>query len=423
MRTEQIVEILKGSEGISDYRINQTETTSSEVFFVKGKVETVRATDTTDTSVTVFVRTGDFLGDATFSLYSADGERELKEKIAIAKKSASLIKNKPYDLPSHEVGTFDSGSFDEPMKTAEMIASEIFSLDLTGGLSLNAVEVFLYTDTVRVINSCGVDKTEKKCRAMVEAIPTFTEDGVSVELYECYNFTEFSRDALRAEIGQKLAEVRDRFHAVTPKEKVACDVVLCPEELENLFDEIAYQLSFASVYNKQNAFAIGDRIVKEARGDALTVTKCGVMKSSVRSRAFDADGTTTRDVVVIENGLAKAGFGTVRFASYLGEEPTGQLSCIKVLPGTLTDEELSGAPYLKVVSMSGLQLDIYNDYIGGEVRLAYYIDGDKVTPVTGISLSGKLSEALNSLRLLDKVCSAGNYEGPVLAKISGVEIV
>ena len=67
--------------------------------------------------------------------------------------------------------------------------------------------------------------------------------------------------------------------------------------------------------------------------------------------------------------------------------------------GSLDAGDLEAAPYLQVVSMSGLQVDFYNDYIGGEVRLAYYHDGENCRPVTGISISGKLSQVLNTLRL------------------------
>jgi PmbA protein len=73
--------------------------------------------------------------------------------------------------------------------------------------------------------------------------------------------------------------------------------------------------------------------------------------------------------------------------------------------------------------MSGLQLDILGDYIGGEVRLAYFVDGDKVVPMTGISISGKLSDALNSIRLSDTRVCDGRYLGPECALLDGIEIV
>ncbi|MBR2612332.1 MAG: hypothetical protein IKC72_04605 [Clostridia bacterium] len=423
MTTEKIFDILRVAEGISDFRIYTTRTLSNEVFFVKGKVETVRSTDTTSTQVTVFVRSGDVLGDASFFVYSADGEDDVKAKMEGATRSAGLIRNKAYDLPSDEMATYDNGAFDDPMQVAEDIAKEIFSLDLSDGLSLNALEVFLYTDTIRVVNSRGVSKTERRRRAMVEAIPTFTENGESVELYECYTFSTFSRDALREEMAKKLAEVRDRFHAKAPVEKLCVDVVLPSGELSELFFEIADQFAYGTIYNKQNAFSIGAPVVKDGTGDPLTVTLCGSLPTSARSRAFDVDGVTMRETTVIENSMGKEGFGGVRYASYLGKEPTGDLPCMKVNVGTLTEAELATRPYLKVASMSGLQLDIYNDYIGGEVRLAYLVDGERVTPITGISLSGKLSDALSSMRLSDTVYAEGSYEGPALARFSGIDIV
>ncbi len=91
--------------------------------------------------------------------------------------------------------------------------------------------------------------------------------------------------------------------------------------------------------------------------------------------------------------------------------------------GTLTDEELGKAPYLECVSLSGLQLDLYNDYIGGEIRLAYYRDGEDVVPVTGISMSGRLSEVLANIRLLDKTRVFENYGGPYKVLLKGMEIL
>ena len=79
--------------------------------------------------------------------------------------------------------------------------------------------------------------------------------------------------------------------------------------------------------------------------------------------------------------------------------------------------------YFRIASMSGLQLDIYNDYIGGEVRLAYYFDGEREIPVTGISISGKLSAALSGMRLSSDSTVYEGYHGPKLAAFAGVEIV
>ncbi|MBQ1976586.1 MAG: hypothetical protein II227_04025, partial [Clostridia bacterium] len=69
------------------------------------------------------------------------------------------------------------------------------------------------------------------------------------------------------------------------------------------------------------------------------------------------------------------------------------------------------------------QLDIYNDYIGGEVRLAYYFDGEREIPMTGISISGKLSEALANMHLSDTAAVHEGYHGPRWASFDTIEIV
>ena len=46
----KIIDILKNTSGISDWRVLSTRTESTELFFVHKDLETVRSTETTDTS-------------------------------------------------------------------------------------------------------------------------------------------------------------------------------------------------------------------------------------------------------------------------------------------------------------------------------------------------------------------------------------
>ena len=67
-------------------------------------------------------------------------------------------------------------------------------------------------------------------------------------------------------------------------------------------------------------------------------------------------------------------------------------------------------------------MDFYTDYIGGEIRLAYWHDGEKVTPVTGISFSGSVAEAFNSIRLSGEITTQDRYTGPRKAILEGMNI-
>ena len=139
--------------------------------------------------------------------------------------------------------------------------------------------------------------------------------------------------------------------------------------------------------------------------------------------AFDSDGFELADKTIVENGKVTGYYGMNRFAAYLGEKPTGNLRCVGVNAGTLSDDELEKTTYLECISLSGLQLDLYNDYIGGEIRLAYLHKDGKTIPVTGISMSGRLSNVLSSIRLSDKVKVRRNYGGPYKVLLKGMEIL
>lgn len=423
--TQRVIDILKNTSGISDYRVSTIRTESTELFFVHRDLETVRSTDTTDIKVTVYVAHDEKLGEAMFSVYSSYDDKRIAEEIEKAKKKAGIIANQPYSLPENECGEYETRSnFTEyePAKLASLIADACFEADNIEGGSINALEIFVYKDIVSVKNSRGIDKTQIKYRAMVEAIPTFN-GGESVELYEQYNFTEFDSALVLEEISRKMHEVKDRYEAKVPETKLDCPVILDAPELEQLITDFVDNLNYSMVYQHSNAFGVGDDIQKDANGDRLTVNMCGSVKGSVRSSVFDGDGVTLVDRRIIENGKAVALWGGTRYAQYLGETPTGNLGCISVDCGSFTESEKNSKPYFRCASMSGLQVDIYNDYIGGEVRLGYYFDGEREIPVTSISISGKLSTALANMRLSNEATTYESYHGPKCAIFDGIEIV
>ena len=423
--TQRIINILNNTNGISDWRVNTVRTESTELFFVHKNLETVRSTDTTDIKVSVYALHDGKLGEATFSVYASYDDEKIAEEIEKAKKKANIIANQTYSLPENEVGEYVSASNFanyEPHNLASLISKACFEADNVEGGSINALEIFVYKDIVSVENSRGIDKTQVKYRAMVEAIPTFNGEE-SVELYEQYNFTEFDHALVVEEIAKKMREVRDRYEAKAPASKLDCPVVLDAPELEQLIGRFIGNLNFSAVYQHSNAFKVGDDIQKDANGDRITLTMRGEVKGSVSSSAFDTDGVTLVDRKIIEDGKAIALWGGTRFAQYLGEVPTGNLGCLSIECGTLTDVEKASKPYFRCASMSGLQVDIYNDYVGGEVRLGYYFDGEKEIPVTGISISGKLSVALANMRLSNEAITYESYNGPKCAIFDGIEIV
>ncbi len=421
-----VIQLLKENKNVEDFRVIFSSTTSHETFFVHKKLETIRATETEDCSVTVYVQADGKMGDSTFAVYSSMTEEEVKKRIESGIKRASLVKNKPYSLveggvESHEL-TSNFSDF-TPEELSAKIADAVFFADCYQNGSINALEIFVYEEKVRVVNSRGVDKTQIKHRAMIEAIPTWNTENESVELYEAHHFTHFDRTSVTKEIDAKMQEVRDRMLAKKLDGPATFDVLLNAPEISSLLREILSDCNYSTVYSHANVRKMGDFIQENATGDLLSVTMKREVKGSRFSAHFDEDGVTLQDKKVVDQGKIVGLYGSNRFGQYLQEIPTGNLRCIGLEKGTLSSDELAKKTYFECVSLSGLQVDLYNDYIGGEIRLGYIHENGEKTPVTGISMSGRLSEALKTIRLADVCLAKDAYDGPAFALLKDISIV
>ncbi len=421
---KKLIDLLEKNPQVSDYKINVRSKESCELFYVKGKLETVRRTETCDKEVTVYSDHGEYKGDAQFYIYPSTTVEDMEKKIDEAVKKALLINNRSYDLPSDEQGDYEvESNFREYelLELTSLVSGAVFDANKIENAALNSVEIFINKVNEEIINSRNLHKTQVKYDAMVEAIPTYNGENQSVELYEQYNFSSFDAETVKNEIISKLEEVRARYNAVKPEKEINCKVIIKDLEVYMLFAEMAYDLNYSSVYSKSNLFSKGDFIQKSDDCDRIGITMAGEIEGSVRSSKFDTDGMTLGEIRLVDGGKAVNYYGSNRYGQYLGEKPTGILPCICVDAGTVKDSDISGE-YLEIISMSGLQVDFYNDYIGGEIRLAYYNDGEKIIPVTGISVSGKLTEVLDSIRLSSEITVYSGYRGPQKAVLSKMKI-
>ena len=422
---KKIIDALKANPQVSDYKINLSAKESYECFYVKGKLETVRCTEVCDKIVTVYVDHGEFKGDSQFFVYSSTTEEALQELIEKAVQKASLLDNKMYTLPENETGDYAVESNFSAYTLSELaglIADAVFEANRVENADLNSVEVFVNRHTDTVVNSRNVRKTQVRYDAMVEAIPTYNGEKESVELYQQYNFSTFCAETVKKEIAEKLQEVAARAVAVKPDFAMDCKVILNKQELRDLFSNISYDLHFSTVYSHTGIFHKGDDIQHAPTGDKITITMAGSIPGNIRSACFDSDGLSLKTTRIVEDGKAVAYYGDNRYGQYLDEIPTGNLRCVQVEPGTACPKCLTQAPYLEVLSMSGLQVDFFNDYIGGEIRLAYYCDGGKITPVTGISITGSLKQVLSSIRLSGTGAVYDGYCGPEKAILEHMKI-
>jgi predicted Zn-dependent protease len=97
---------------------------------------------------------------------------------------------------------------------------------------------------------------------------------------------------------------------------------------------------------------------------------------------------------------------------------------MKVKCGTTSESELKKEPYIECLKFSGMQMDSFSGFFGGEVRLGIYFDGEKTYPVTGFSISGNIKEKRAVLTLSkEEVSTASGYEGPKYILVPGMDIM
>ena len=416
---------LTNHDKVSAYKINIHKKESCELFFVKGKLETVRRTDTCDKEVTVYAIRDGVMGDARFFVYPSTTQEDICRLIDEAVEKALLIENPVYTLPGAQTGSYQVASnFSDydPAELAMQVSEAVFAANTLENGTLNSVEVFINKHTETVINSYELHKTQVRYDAMVETIPTYNGEEQSVELYHQYNFSTLDMAALRMAVASKMQEVKGRYEAVQPEEITPCKVILGAQETSELMWSFAQDLNYSTVYSHGNLYKKGDTIQNDRLGDPIGITMVGEAEGCVRSAKFDSDGMSLGSIRIVEDGVAVGYHGSNRFGQYLGEEPTGVLRCLIADTGSVTQEELAEGPYLEVVSMSGLQVDFFTDYIGGEVRLAYYHDGKICRAVTGISISGKLSQVLRTIRLSKETTVYDSYVGPRQAVLQEMKI-
>ena len=425
---EEVLKALKASKSIAAWKINLTKTESSELFYVQKKVETVRATDTTDCSVTVYVDSEGKRGESSFSVYPYMNAEDIASLIEENVFAAKFTLNKFYELPkpvSHQKEEVKSNLADEPFSTLiAKIGAAIQEANVMENASLSATEVFLYKITKRVINSSGIDDSSSSYECKIETIPNYVKGKEEVEIYQAISFASFSPKALTEKVAESLRLVRDRANAVPMPKVGPTAVILEDENSERFLETFADDLGYNTAYMHGNLFSPGDDMQEGRTADALNITMRPFVEGALSSCFLDRDGVYLSPIEIIKDGKAINRHGLYRYGYYLGEKnPTGLLPILDVKEGNSSFDYFKKKPYIRVVRFSDMQADLNDGFFGGEVRLAYYFDGEKEIPVTGLTIQGDYQKAKGSFLLSKERVVLDSYTGPRYVYIPDVVIL
>ena len=96
---EKLIKALQES-AINDYKIVETKSHSSELFYVADKLETSRATDLKNVEVTIYVDVEDKRGSASFIYNDFMDDEEIKKVINDKIFASKFALNQFYEIPS-----------------------------------------------------------------------------------------------------------------------------------------------------------------------------------------------------------------------------------------------------------------------------------------------------------------------------------
>ncbi len=423
---ELIRKLILEQKEITGYKICETKVHSNELFFVKKNVDMDRAKDVLHYKVTVYIdfeENGKKLtGSSSTFLHPTMTGEEMKKAIEEAAFAARYVKNPYYPLVKPQASykelpesKFAKESFPYWMNE---IARAVYRNDIYDKGGINSCEIFLEKVETRVVNSEGVDVSTVSYKGMVEFITTWKEEGEEIELYRCINCSDFDAELLALEVKNMIIICREKAIAGSTPALKTFPVIFTRNAVKELFSYYSFMSKASAVYNQYSTWKIGDHLQGEnVKGDSVTITLDPLMNNSTASAAFDEDGFALEPVKIIEQGVLKQYSADRRYGYYLNVETTGSIGNMVVDGGSKTAKELLAEPHLMAAAFSDFSMDEVTGDFGGEIRLAWYYDGEKTVPVTGGSITGNINELQQEFYLSKELQKDNDFEGPQMVKI------
>ncbi len=409
--------------GIEAYRIAESVQESLECFFIRKRLDQKRRTYLIDYSVTVFrpfEKDGQkMLGSSTVNIHPGMEEKEMLDILQGAYSAAALVCNPYYELTRGKKeemapakGRFAGQDLEE--STRQMVEA-LYAADTAEEVFINSAEVFAKRVVKRIVNSRGVDVSYETCQVSGEYVVQCPKPQ-DVETYHQFAYRDAQTEELRRQVEEALSMTQARAKAVKAPKAGEYTVILSGRQVREVLSYYLVRSQTGMVYQKYSNYEIGAPIQgQEISGDAVTIE----LKAK---EPYSEEGIPMKDRILMEKGILKTLHGGSRFAYYLGIEPTGDYRSIWVHEGSRTLEEMKSEPYLHIVSFSDFQMDGFSGYFGGEIRLAFWYDGETVTPVTGGSVNGSILEAQGRMTFSKERYRDENYDGPCAVRIEGVKV-
>lgn len=405
------------------YSIRKTEEHAAELYFIKKELDMRRIADTVAYEVTVYrdvEKDGvKMRGMSTANILPQMDEKTVKKKIDDAYFAAQFALNKYFELPKGQKE--DHVEIDSALNKmtledmADAFVKALYDADVRSDSFINSSEFFARRENITIYNSEGIEESYTDNLVKGEFVVQCRKPQ-DVEMYQDFEYTGLDTDALNKQATEALETVCARADAVNAPASGSYDVILAGKHLRTMLDFYLERANVSYIYAGYSNYKPGMQVQgEEVKGEKLNIT----LKAT---KPYSYEGIHMKDEKLVENGELRLIYGNHRFSSYLGVRPTGNYEAAVLDNGSQSMSEMKKNPYLYVVNFSDFQMDVFTGHFGGEIRLAYLYDGEKVTPVTGGSVNGNIIELQNNLVFSTEKYKNSTYEGPFAVKMENVPV-
>ena len=419
--TEKIIELLKNSKADA-WEVTDKVIEAWEFYFIKHELDQNRVRDVEHIDVKVYrkLEDGKYLGSASEEISPTATEEEAKKIIEDLYERASYVKNPYYELGKNSAQLKNSDF--NPNDMAKDFIEVFNEIPETESEYINSYEIFAEKIKKRYVNSEGVDMTATYPNSMVEVVVNARDDKHEIELYNMYESGTCDKEALKKEIALSLKYGKDRLKTVPTPNLKKTTLLLSTKDTTGIAQWVAMKMYAAMVYRKMSNWEIGKPICENVKGDTFTLKSVKELPNSSMNIGMDSEGNVVRDMDIIRDNIPQNYWGDRQFSYYMGIKDSFLPNNYELEGGKCSEEELRHGDFLEVVEFSDFNVDNITGDIAGEIRLGYLHEGDKVTVVSGGSVSGSLPELIKDIRFSKEQKQYDNKLGPAVIKIADVTI-
>ena len=417
---EQLLGILKAS-GADAWEVADINERGWEFYFIRHQLDQHRAKVVDSFSVKVYrnLENGQFLGSASAKISPDASKEEMRRIVDGLCRDASYVKNPFYTLNGPAVNHEAAEPAPMDMKAVCGDFLRVMrSLPETETEDLNSYEIFVSEIRRRFLNSEGVDVTSVYPSSMVEAVVNARRDGHEIELYRLLKSGTCDPEQLSRELAEALTYGRDKLVASPTPALGKADVIFSTDPARELYVYFLSRLNTSMVYRGMSDWKTGDMVAPEN----LTLRAVRTLPNSSWNTPYDEEGAPVRDLTLIDHGKAAGYWGPRQFSQYMKVNDSFDVYNAAVSGGTESAEELRTGDYLEVVEFSDFQVDEITGDIAGEIRLAYLHRDGKVTPVSGGSVSGSMTELAKTMRFSAESRQYNCHLIPAVTRLQGVTV-